>query len=36
MQKILFKGPDISVRNANSDIKEIKTLAELPAGTGSE
>ncbi|BAK96901.1 hypothetical protein [Rickettsia japonica] len=36
MQKILFKGPNISVRNVNSDIKEIKTLAELPSGTGSE
>ncbi|XLM34061.1 MAG: hypothetical protein QFX12_01310 [Rickettsia africae] len=36
MQKILFKGPNISMKNENPDIKEIKTLADLPSGTGSE
>ncbi|WP_024547364.1 hypothetical protein [Rickettsia gravesii] len=36
MQKILLKGPDISMKNENPDIKEIKTLADLPSGTGSE
>ncbi|AFB27903.1 hypothetical protein RPJ_05175 [Rickettsia rickettsii str. Hino] len=36
MQKILFKGPNISMKNENPDIKEIKTLDDLPSGTGSE
>ncbi|MFV9874832.1 MAG: hypothetical protein AB8U32_06900, partial [Rickettsia conorii subsp. raoultii] len=36
MQKILLKGPDISMKNENPDIQEIKTLADLPSGTGSE
>ncbi|ALN41077.1 hypothetical protein ASQ44_02530 [Rickettsia rhipicephali] len=36
MQKILLKGPDITMKNENPDIQEIKTLADLPSGTGSE
>ncbi|ABV85030.1 hypothetical protein RMA_0967 [Rickettsia massiliae MTU5] len=36
MRKILLKGPDISMKNKNPDIQEIKTLADLPSGTGSE
>ncbi|MCX4080028.1 hypothetical protein N7280_05450 [Rickettsia rhipicephali] len=36
MQKILLKGPDISMKNENPDIQEIKTLADLPSGTDSE
>jgi len=36
MQKILLIGPDIMVHNENPDIKEIKTLADLPSATGSE
>ncbi|MCZ6902914.1 MAG: hypothetical protein O7C58_01720, partial [Rickettsia endosymbiont of Ixodes persulcatus] len=36
MQKILLQGPNVSMKNENPDIKEIKTLAELPSGTGNE
>ncbi|QQV75412.1 hypothetical protein H6P87_00968 [Rickettsia tillamookensis] len=36
MQKILLKGPDVSIKNENPDIKEIKTLADLPSATDSE
>ncbi|ALA62052.1 hypothetical protein [Rickettsia amblyommatis] len=36
MQKILLQGPDISMTNENPDIQAIKTLADLPSGTGSE
>ncbi|AAY61197.1 phage T7 capsid assembly family protein [Rickettsia felis str. Pedreira] len=34
MQKILLKGPDVSMKNKTPDIKEIKTLDELLSGPG--
>ncbi|ABV73291.1 30S ribosomal protein S21 [Rickettsia canadensis str. McKiel] len=36
MQKILLKGRNVNIKNPNPNIKEIKTLAELPSGTGHE
>jgi FAD synthase len=36
MEKILLKGPRISMENKNPDIQEIKTLSESALGSGKE